>query len=115
MQARDALGPLRASCRGFPRFSGRGRRRRRPTAAGPPRRRKCRLAILSETVRADASEGDIGMQLYEIATPILGSRSTARVQHGCGAARPRELLSIAGAQHHIRVGPALWIATPGLV
>jgi hypothetical protein len=37
------------------------------------------VLMLSETVRADAREGDIRMQLGEI----------ARAQHECGAARPR--------------------------
>ena len=38
---------------------------------------KVSVRMLSETVRADAREGDIGMQLGEIAKPTLGSRSGA--------------------------------------
>jgi hypothetical protein len=57
---------------------------------------KISVPMLSETVRADAREGDIGMQLGEIAkanpgvaigTSVL--RPTARAQHECGAARPQ--------------------------
>ncbi len=57
---------------------------------------KIGIPMLSETVRADAREGDIGMQLGEIAKANPGVarelsvlRSTARAQHECGAARPR--------------------------
>ena len=52
--------------------------------------------MLSEKVSADAREGDIGMQLGEIAKANPGRdrelsvlRSAARAQHECGAARPR--------------------------
>jgi molybdopterin-biosynthesis enzyme MoeA-like protein len=38
---------------------------------------KIGVRTLSETVRADAREGDIGMQLGEIAKANLGSRSAA--------------------------------------
>jgi hypothetical protein len=57
---------------------------------------KIGVRMVSETVRADAREGDIGMRLGEIvkANPgvaigaiVLGS--TARAQHECGAVRPR--------------------------
>ena len=58
---------------------------------------KISVHMLSETVRADAREGDIGMQLGEIAKAnpevAIGSypffRSAARAQHECGATRPR--------------------------
>jgi len=69
---------------------------------------KIGVRMLSETVRANAREGDIGMQLGEIATAnpevAIGSypffdpqngpnmnvlRSAERAQHECGAARPR--------------------------
>src|SRR6266511_2203933 len=58
---------------------------------------KSGVRMLSETVRADAREGDIGMQLGEIAKAnpevAIGSlsvlRSAAWAQHECGAARPR--------------------------
>src|SRR5262245_932456 len=58
---------------------------------------KTSVRMLSETVRADAREGDIGMQLSEItkANPAvtIGSypffRSAARAEHEYGAARPR--------------------------
>ena len=57
---------------------------------------KIGVRMLSKTVRADAREGDIGMQLGEIAkaNPGVGIgelsvlRSTARAQHKCGVARP---------------------------
>jgi molybdenum cofactor synthesis domain-containing protein len=55
------------------------------------------VRMLSETVRADVREGDIGMQLGEIAKAnpevAIGKlsvfRSAARGQHECDAARPR--------------------------
>jgi molybdopterin-biosynthesis enzyme MoeA-like protein len=55
------------------------------------------VRMLSETVRADAREGDIGMQLGEIAkaNPAVRDRelsvlrSAARAQHECGPTRPR--------------------------
>src|SRR5256886_16359662 len=58
---------------------------------------KIGIPMLSEIVRADAREGDIGMQLGEIAKAnpegAIGSlsvlRSAAWAQHECGAARPR--------------------------
>ena len=58
---------------------------------------KIGVRMLSETVRADAREGDIGMQLGEIAKAkpavAVGElsviRSAARAEHECGAARPR--------------------------
>jgi molybdopterin-biosynthesis enzyme MoeA-like protein len=58
---------------------------------------KIGIRMLSETVRADAREGDIGMQLGEIAKAkpavAVGElsviRSAARAEHECGAARPR--------------------------
>jgi molybdopterin-biosynthesis enzyme MoeA-like protein len=58
---------------------------------------KIGVRMLSETVRADAREGDIGMQLGEIANAnpavVIGSypvlRSAARAEHECGVARPR--------------------------
>ena len=58
---------------------------------------KSGVRMLSETVRADAREGDIGMQLGEIAKAnpevAIGSysvvRAAARGQHECCAARPR--------------------------
>jgi molybdopterin-biosynthesis enzyme MoeA-like protein len=60
--------------------------------------------MLSETVRGDAREDDIGMQLGEVAKanpavaigsyPIL--RSGARAQHERGAARPRCTEACAG-------------------
>ena len=58
---------------------------------------KIGVHMFSETVRADAREGDIGMQLSEIAKAnpevAIGSypffRSAARAQHECGATRPR--------------------------
>jgi molybdopterin-biosynthesis enzyme MoeA-like protein len=56
---------------------------------------KSGVRMLSEAVRADAREGDIGMQLGEIAKSrgcdrqLSVLRSAARAQHECGAARPR--------------------------
>ena len=58
---------------------------------------KIGVRMFSETVRADAREGDIGMQFGEIATanPEVANRrlsvlrSTARAQHECSAVRPR--------------------------
>ena len=58
---------------------------------------KSGVRMLSETVRADAREGDIGMQLGEIRQgqscgcnrELSILRSPAPAQHECGAARPR--------------------------
>ncbi len=57
---------------------------------------KIGVPMLSETVRADAREGDIGMQLgdrqsqsWDRDRELSVLRSTARAQHECGAARPR--------------------------
>jgi hypothetical protein len=55
------------------------------------------IRMLSETVRSDAREGDIGMQLGEIAKAnpevAIGSypffASEARAQHQCRPPRPR--------------------------
>jgi molybdopterin-biosynthesis enzyme MoeA-like protein len=62
------------------------------------------VRMLSETVRADAREGDIGMQLGEIGQgqsrgrdrQLSVLRSAARAQHECGAARPRCTEACAG-------------------
>jgi molybdopterin-biosynthesis enzyme MoeA-like protein len=59
-----------------------------------PKLKVC-VRMLSETVRADAREGDIGMQLGEIAKAnpgvAIGSYPFFDPQHGpeCGVARPR--------------------------
>jgi hypothetical protein len=57
---------------------------------------KVGVPMLSETVRADAREGDVGIQLGEIAKAnpevAIGSsvlRSTTRGQHECGATSQR--------------------------
>jgi molybdopterin-biosynthesis enzyme MoeA-like protein len=58
---------------------------------------KIGVSMLSETVRADVREGDIGTQLGEIRQSqscgrdreLSVLRSAAWAQHECGAARPR--------------------------